>query len=176
MENKPKEENTEEAQAKVKPNKKSAFEGGTIITKTAKSKASLLPKREHVNKPASVKRHSQTSQTNDFGSQPVNFSKFVFMPEGYEKIFLTLYFLLVPYIVGLIFLYFFVAHTNITNFTSMNLTMFVVVWAIGYEIVGSIILIMIFYSAFSFKKRPPQTRTKTRVRDNSSFPTVHKLS
>jgi len=176
MENKTKEEKPEEAKTKVKSTKKSAFEGGTIITKTAKSKASLLPKREHVNKPASVKRNVSSAQANDFGSQPVNFSKFIFMPDGYEKIFLTLYFIALPYIMGLIFLFFFVAHTDITNFTSMNFTTFIIVWAIGYEIVGSIILLLIFYSSFNFKKKAPQTRTKKSKQNNSAFPTIHKLS
>jgi len=173
MDNESKEEQTEE-KSKSPAKKSTPIEGGTFITKTARSKASLLPKRESVGKPK--KRVTSIKKVDDFGSQPVNFSKFIFMPEGYEKIFLTLYFLLIPYLIGLLFLFFFVAHTSVTNFTSMNLTTFVIVWAIGYEIVGTIILIIIFYSAFNFKKKSPQTRSKKRTRGNAAFPTVHKLS
>ncbi len=158
------------------PAKKSnVIHGETIITQSTRSKASLLPKRTS----AGIRsgKTSSAKQPNDFGSQPIDFSKFIFMPEGYEKFFIALYLLLIPYLTGLIFLFFFVARTNIVNFTTLDFSTFLIVWAIGYEIVGTIILLLIFYSAFNFKNRAvPQTRQKRKTRGNSAFPEVHKLS
>lgn len=97
------------------------------------------------------------------------------MPEGYEKLFLFIYFLTIPYTVGLIFLFIFVAKAHFESFMSLDLAMVVAVWAIGYEIVGSITLVIIFYKMFRFNKR---MKTMERTRQNSSTPLhqVHDFS
>jgi len=157
--------------------KSNVIHGETVITQSTRSKASLLPKRTSAGIRSGKTSSASSKQSADFGSQPVDFSKFIFMPEGYEKFFIALYILIIPYIMGLIFLFFFVAKTNITNFTILDFSTFLIVWAIGYEIVGTIILLLIFYSAFNFKNRAvPQTRQKRKTGGNSAFPEVHKLS
>ncbi|OQX60107.1 MAG: hypothetical protein B5M52_01080 [Helicobacteraceae bacterium 4484_230] len=138
----------------------------------AKSKASLMPKRKVKKVRKAVKRENVS---NTFGSQPVDFGKFVYLPEGYENFFIFLYVLIVPYVTGLIFLFFFVAKTNVTNFTSMDLTTFFVVWAIGYEIVAAVLLVLIFYSAFRFKPKAKKQQTRQKRRDNSAFPKTYKF-
>jgi len=140
--------------------------------KEARSKASLMPKRK-AKKIHKVAKKENTSNT--FGNQPVDFSKFIYLPEGYEKFFIFLYVLIVPYITGLIFLFFFVAKTDVTNFTSLDLTTFFVVWAMGYEIVAAILLTMIFYSAFRFKPKTVKRQTRQKKRDNPAFPKTYKF-
>lgn len=161
----------------VPKERRKARRGGTYISEKARSKATLLPKRSSVHKSQSRKRNSLTVNAEDFGSQTVNFSNFALIPDGHEKLFLSFYFMLVPYLTGLLFLFIFVAHSSITNFTSLDLTTFFIVWAIGYEIVASTILIIIFYSAFTFKKRTTLVRLETRKEwNNPAFPRVYRLS
>ena len=138
----------------------------------ARSKASLMPKRK-IKKMRQAAKRENTNNT--FGSQPVNFGKFVYLPEGYEKFFIFLYVLIVPYITGLIFLFFFVAKTNVTNFTSLDLTTFFVVWAMGYEIDAAILLVLIFYSAFRFKPKAVKQQSRQKKRDNPAFPKTYRF-
>ena len=78
-----------------------------------------------------------------FGSKKIEIDDIVWAPEGYEGAFLFLYILLVPYITGSIFLFFAVAQADFDSFIKLNMTAFFIVWAIGYEIVASLLLIFI---------------------------------
>lgn len=89
-----------------------------------------------------------------FASQKVDFSDHLFVVEGYEGIFYTLYFLSIPYITGAIFLFFFVAGGNYDNFMLLDMNAFLIVWLIGYEIVATLILIAIFISFLKYDRTP----------------------
>ena len=82
-----------------------------------------------------------------FASQEVHFKDFLYIPENWEGAFYTLYGVGVPYIVGGIFLFFFVAGGNYENFKLLNMNAFLIIWLIGYEIVAvfSLIWILILY-------------------------------
>ncbi|MDQ7044752.1 MAG: hypothetical protein Q9M32_02400 [Sulfurimonas sp.] len=82
----------------------------------------------------------------DFASQDVDFTKYLIVPKGYEGIAYTLYILIIPYIVGLTFLFFYVAHGAYESFSLLDLSSFMIIWAIGYEITGAIILTFIFFA------------------------------
>ncbi|MBD3799782.1 MAG: hypothetical protein IE883_07935, partial [Epsilonproteobacteria bacterium] len=69
---------------------------------------------------------------------------FVFSPEGYEGIVLALYIATVPYLMGLLFLFLFVAEANYEYFLEFNLASYFIIWAIGYEVCATLILIGIF--------------------------------
>ena len=78
----------------------------------------------------------------------------IFFPEGYEKIFLTLYFLLLPYIAGLIFLFVYIAKGNIDLFYSVLLKQnHILTWCIGYEILAALILLYFAKIALTLKLR-----------------------
>jgi hypothetical protein len=66
---------------------------------------------------------------------------FIF-PKGYEKIFLFLHVLILPYVAGLLFIFLYIAEANIVFFTSMvdDLSFFLT-WCIGYELLMFIFLI-----------------------------------
>ena len=85
-----------------------------------------------------------------FGSQEVDVKDFIISPEGWEGIMFSFYFLSIPYITGVIFLFLFIARADLENFLIFDLTAFFVVWAIGYEIVASLILIVIFVSYIKY--------------------------
>jgi len=75
----------------------------------------------------------------------------LFFPEGYEKIFLTIYFVTLPYIAGLLFLFFYVAEGSLEVFLSLSEEQaFILTWTIGYEIIASLILLWIVKMSLSF--------------------------
>lgn len=79
-----------------------------------------------------------------FGAQEVDFKEYVFVPEGYEFLTYALYVVCVPYLVGAVFLFFFVAGGDFDNFMLLRLNAFMIVWLIGYEIVAAFLLSWIF--------------------------------
>ena len=91
-------------------------------------------------------------KSNGFGEQEVDLTETpLFFPQGFEKIFLALYFILLPYIAGLLFLFFYVAGGKVELFLSLNdESSFILTWAIGYEMLATLILLFIVKIAISF--------------------------
>jgi hypothetical protein len=83
-------------------------------------------------------------KNNSFGSKEVDLTKIVWAPDGYEGFFAFAYFLIIPYIVGAIFLFFAVAGAEFDSFMKLNTAAYFIVWAIGYEIVATLSLLVIF--------------------------------
>ncbi|GEM_PF-2132831 len=121
------------------------------------------------------KKKARKKEAKTFGQKEVDFSAIFPMPEGYEKLFLAFYFISIPYVVGLLFLFIFVAKGHFDSFLSLDIAMFMAVWAIGYEVVGSIALIVIFYKMFQFNRRL-KTPVRTKERKTQSLYKVHDLS
>ncbi len=97
-----------------------------------------------------------------FGSQEVNVTDYIISPEGWEGVMFTFYFLAIPYITGIVFLFFFVARSDLDNFLILDISAFFVVWAIGYEIVASLILLMLFVSYIKWIMNSEHNRPKVR--------------
>lgn len=90
---------------------------------------------------------SFTQQEIDFQSTPL------FIPEGMEKPFILVYFILLPYIFGLLFLYIYIAESNLELFSSVyQHSSFLLTWSIGYEILASLVMLYIIKMAFGFSK------------------------
>lgn len=102
----------------------------------------------------------------DFFNQSLDYRDFVFSPEGYEGIVLGLYFLTLPYLSGLMFLFLFIAEANYEYFLAFNLSSFFIIWAIGYEVCAVAILIGIFIAWMThIKKRWDKEKLyKTKLR------------
>ena len=97
----------------------------------------------HVNHIKSPKKFTQKEV--DLAETPL------FFPEGYEKIFLAIYFVSLPYIAGLLFLFFYVAEGQIELFLALNEEQaFMLTWAIGYEIIAGLILLWIVKMSIGF--------------------------
>jgi len=90
-----------------------------------------------------------------FSSQGINLSSgkgASFFPEGFENIFLGLYFIFVPYLTGLLFMFFYVAGSEIELLSSISKaeSSIFLTWIIGYEVVAGIMLGVIFLMAIKF--------------------------
>lgn len=104
---------------------------------------------------AERKKHHRVNRIKEsFGDKKIDLSKYFITPDGYEGIFYTIYFISIPYLVGLTFLFFYVAKAVHQNFALLDLTLFLIIWAIGYEIIGAIILISIFIAFIKHLQHP----------------------
>ena len=75
--------------------------------------------------------------------------------------FLVIYFITLPYITGLLFLFFYVAEGKAELFFSLNDdSSFIMSWAIGYEILATLFILYIIKSAIAFSMK---NRTKGRA-------------
>ena len=78
-----------------------------------------------------------------FASREVDFSSFLLVPKDYEVLSYFLYLLLIPYSVGNLFLFFYIGGGEMSNYSLLDKSAFLIVWAIGYEIVAILSLIWI---------------------------------
>ena len=91
-----------------------------------------------------------------------------FLPAGNEDISLITIFTLVPYSVGIIFSFFVIANASFTKLISLaKYHSFVLIWAIGYEIIAGLLLLwfgkIIFYALFEgYKEEEPKKKRKKR--------------
>ena len=92
------------------------------------------------------KRNAKRRQSDSFGQQEIDVKAYIIAPEGYEAFMFAIYFLTIPYLFGLAFLYLFVAKASFEHFLNVKLSSFFVIWAIGYEVVAAILLTLIAYS------------------------------
>jgi hypothetical protein len=90
----------------------------------------------------SLQRHRE--QEEDFLNQEIDYRNFVFAPEGYEGIVFSIYLVVLPYLIGLGFLFLFIARSSYEVFLEFNLGSYFIIWAIGYEVSAILVLIGIF--------------------------------
>lgn len=112
----------------------------------------------------SIQRHKANEE--DFLNQNVDYRNFVFAPEGYEGPVFALYFLTLPYFIGLGFLFLFVARASYEYFLAFNLTSYFVIWAIGYE-VSAVLLLVIIFLAWMNHINNRHNREKLRIKGQS---------
>jgi len=94
------------------------------------------------------------NKSSKFSEQNVDLAKTpLFFPAGFEKVFLTIYFISLPYITGLLFQFFYIANGKIELYLSLSEnSSFLFAWAIGYEILATITILYIIKMAISFSK------------------------
>ncbi len=97
-----------------------------------------------------------------FGSQKVDFRDIVFAPEGYESVFYTIYFVTIPYIAGILFLFLFIAGATYENFMLLNMNSFFIVWAIGYEVIAALALTYIAYLYITYLSADSKKKQKSK--------------
>lgn len=92
-----------------------------------------------------VKKPVTTNAVTKFSQQKIDMEQApFFFPPGYENIFLTIYFLTLPYVMGLMFLFFYVAEANTDMFVSVTeKSSYLLTWAIGYEVLAALFFIFI---------------------------------
>lgn len=101
----------------------------------------------------------------NFSKQEVDLQKTpLFFPEGFETIFLGIYFMILPYIAGILFLFFYVAESSPDLFSSVyEDSFFMLTWTIGYEIIAAFLLLYIVKMSLTFanESRKPKPSVKS---------------
>ena len=102
-----------------------------------------------------IKKGLPIKKSNSFAKQEVDLTETpLFFPAGFEKVFLAIYFVVLPYITGLLFLFLYVAGGKAELFLSLNdESSFILTWAIGYEILATLAILYIVKSAISFSTK-----------------------
>jgi len=87
------------------------------------------------------KTRTKKKKSESFAKQEVNFKDYLYVPDGLEPFVYAIYFVVIPYVVGAIFLFFTIAGADFSNYKLLDMSAFFIVWIIGYEIVATIMLI-----------------------------------
>jgi len=96
------------------------------------------------------KREARTrDKLAEFMSADIQDSELGIVPEGYGGIFYFAFMLFVPWVMGTMFMFFYVSKSNMETFNSID-TSILLTWVIGYEILAVLILLLIFKKAISY--------------------------
>lgn len=95
-----------------------------------------------------------------FSQQEVTFEETpLYFPSGLEKIFLFIYFITLPYLAGVAFLFFYVGNGDIALFSSLNNdASYMLTWIIGYEMLAVLTLLWILKSAIVYTMNSSSSR------------------
>jgi len=90
--------------------------------------------------------------TNDFFKKKFEITDYINLPEGLANIIFFILFLVIPYIVGISFIFIIIAKASIETFSHINIDGYPVYWSIGYEVIASFLLFIIIKSAISYRR------------------------
>ena len=93
----------------------------------------------------------QNRQSKSFLSQKVNLHDFINLPEGTLNLLLFIAFVIIPYIAGIIFIFFLIANANFDTFDDININDYLIYWTIGYELLAFILMLLVIKSAIKFR-------------------------
>ncbi len=89
--------------------------------------------------------NNETSQT--FLDQSVE------LPESVNNVVGLSIFALLPYIIGITFIFLIIAQANIETYRKTDMNSFLLAWTIGYELIAAISLLAILKSAIRFNRK-----------------------
>ncbi|MBU0631442.1 hypothetical protein KKA17_02245 [bacterium] len=111
-------------------------------------KSSVNDNQRYLNRAKETRRAKDES----FASQNVDINSYVLAPEGWEGLLFFIYFISIPYLVGSLFLFLFIAHASFVNLFIFDMSAFFIIWAIGYEVIVVLLLATIFISYLKYAK------------------------
>jgi len=133
-----------------------------MIKRYKQRKKNIMDPIEPVNKQSKPKRSVRTpreASSAGFSAaqkEGVDLQKtpFLFFPPGKEMLFLAIYFAVLPYITGLIFLFFYISEGKASIFKAIGVqSNFFLVWTIGYEILATLVVVWIIATALRISIR-----------------------
>jgi hypothetical protein len=92
------------------------------------------------------------TQVDNFLKKKFEITDYIQLPEGVANMLFFIAFLVVPYIVGISFIFIVIARASLDTFWEININEYSVYWAIGYEVIASFLLFIIIKSAITFRK------------------------
>ena len=100
----------------------------------------------------------------------LNKTPILFFPPGKEMLFLGIYFITLPYITGLLFLFFYVAKAKAAIFSSLDeSSSFFLVWMVGYEILATVVILWIMKNAVSYSIKASQAAHRAHKKTKQRY-------
>jgi len=96
------------------------------------------------------KRNYNNSQS--FLGQKIVLHNYLNLPESLQNIIGLTLFMFIPYTVGVLFIFVIVANISIETYEKINMNSFLLSWTIGYEVMASLVILLIIKDALLFKK------------------------
>jgi len=111
-----------------------------------------LHQKEILERQKKYAQHKEPTKNKSFLSQKITLENFIYLPESIRNVMGLGLFAMIPYVVGLVFIFIIIAQANIENYRQTEMTSFLLAWTIGYEFIAVFLLLLIIKSAFSFKR------------------------
>ena len=86
-----------------------------------------------------------------FLQRKVALSDYVKLPDGVQELVFFSLFLVIPYVVGIVVIFFLVAKASLETYRLLNMDSYFLSWTIGYEVLGLLVLLLITKMALTFK-------------------------
>ncbi len=99
-----------------------------------------------------LKSKQKKKTKESFFSKRINLNHILDLPDGLQEIIFFLFFIFIPYSVGLVFA--FVARLDMRCFDVHNFNEFLFFWTIGYEFLATILLTFLIQQSFVYKRAP----------------------
>ncbi len=101
----------------------------------------------------SQERRKDFKESNKNKTEKAFLDKNVELPESINNVVGLSIFALLPYIIGITFIFLIIAQANIETYRNTDMNSFLLAWTIGYELIAAISLLAILKSAISFKQK-----------------------
>ena len=88
-----------------------------------------------------------------FFQRKVLLSDYINLPDGVQEVVFFLLFLVIPYIVGIVVIFFLIAKASLKTYRLLHMDSYFLSWTIGYEVLGLLILLLIAKMALTFKSK-----------------------
>jgi len=111
-----------------------------------------LEDKAHKERKESFMQHGEgkKKKTKSFFQKKISLTDFIDLPTGLVNIVFLIFFILLPYYIGVIFTFVVLAKVNITTYENFH-NPFAFSWVIGYELLATFFLLIILKSAIAFK-------------------------
>jgi len=93
----------------------------------------------------------QKENVKSFLQRKVALSDYVNLPDGVQELVFFSLFLVIPYVVGIVVIFFLVAKASLETYRLLNMDSYFLSWTIGYEVLGLLVLLLITKMALTFK-------------------------
>ena len=93
----------------------------------------------------------QKEKVKSFLQRKVTLSDYINLPDGVQELLFFSLFLVIPYVVGIVVIFFLVAKASLETYERLNMDSYFLSWTIGYEVLGLLVLLLITKMALTFK-------------------------
>ena len=83
-------------------------------------------------------------------SKKINLNQILNLPDGLQQIVFFIFFLLIPYLVGLLFIL--ITRLDMVSLQSQKINEFLFFWTIGYELLATILIVFLIQQSFIYRK------------------------